>query len=133
MRWGGGRSGPRARAPSRARSSPARARALPRPNPFPRHARASHVILPKELAKSLQPKRLLAEAEWRALGVQQSRGWAHYAIHRPEPHILLFRRELGTDPMTGKVRARRGGAPMRWREDLAPTHRPLPCTPFPHR
>ena len=21
----------------------------------------------------------------------------------PEPHILLFRRELGTDPMTGKV------------------------------
>ena len=63
----------------------------------------SHVILPKELAKSLQPKRLLAEAEWRALGVQQSRGWSHYAIHRPEPHILLFRRELGTDPMTGKV------------------------------
>ena len=49
-----------------------------------------HVILPKELAKSLQAKRLLAENEWRALGVQQSRGWAHYAIHRPEPHILLF-------------------------------------------
>ena len=62
-----------------------------------------HVILPKELAKSLQAKRLLAENEWSALGVQQSRGWAHYAIHRPEPHILLFRRELGTDPMTGKV------------------------------
>lgn len=89
------------------------------------------MILPKELAKTLQPKRLLLETEWRALGVQQSRGWAHYAIHRcararlrrpplagrphahahtraparsPEPHILLFRRELGTDPMTGKVR-----------------------------
>jgi len=29
--------------------------------------------------------------EWRALGVQQSRGWVHYAIHRPEPHIMLFR------------------------------------------
>ena len=27
----------------------------------------------------------------------------HYAIHRPEPHILLFRRRLGTDPQTGKV------------------------------
>ena len=40
------------------------------------------MILPKELAKTLQPKRLLAENEWRSLGVQQSRGWVHYAIHR---------------------------------------------------
>lgn len=32
--------------------------------------------------------------EWRAIGVQQSRGWVHYAIHRPEPHIMLFRRPL---------------------------------------
>ncbi|KAF4390800.1 hypothetical protein G4B88_015690, partial [Cannabis sativa] len=32
--------------------------------------------------------------EWRAIGVQQSRGWVHYAIHRPEPHIMLFRRTL---------------------------------------
>jgi len=43
------------------------------------------------------------ENEWRSLGVQQSRGWQHYALHKPEPHILLFRRELGTDPMTGDV------------------------------
>jgi hypothetical protein len=41
--------------------------------------------------------------EWRRLGVQQSRGWEHYAFHRPEPHILLFRRPLGTDPHTGEV------------------------------
>jgi hypothetical protein len=34
------------------------------------------------------------QAEWRAIGVQQSRGWVHYAIHRPEPHIMLFRRPL---------------------------------------
>jgi cyclin-dependent kinase regulatory subunit CKS1 len=104
--------GPRP-SPERAAAS---ARARPRPQPLtpvphPTPLRClcllpcSHVILPKELAKSLQPKRLLAEAEWRALGVQQSRGWANYAIHRPEPHILLFRRELGTDPMTGKVNA----------------------------
>lgn len=33
--------------------------------------------------------------EWRGLGVQQSRGWVHYAIHRPEPHIMLFRRGPG--------------------------------------
>jgi len=27
----------------------------------------------------------------------------HYAIHRPEPHILLFRRPLGTDARTGQI------------------------------
>lgn len=36
----------------------------------------------------------LEQAEWRGIGVQQSRGWVHYAIHRPEPHIMLFRRPL---------------------------------------
>ena len=41
-----------------------------------------HVILPKELAKSLPKSRLLTESEWRGIGVQQSRGWHHYAIHR---------------------------------------------------
>ena len=62
--------------------------------------------------------------------MQQSRGWAHYAVHRreshfsfialaiffaspntlllsstrrPEQHILLFRRPLGTNPRTGLV------------------------------
>ena len=67
-----------------------------------------HVILTKEIAKMLplgpnKTPRLLSENEWRALGVQQSRGWVHYEIHRPESHILLFRRPLGTDPITGKV------------------------------
>lgn len=80
------------------------------------------MILPKELQRSL-PDRLLTETEWRQLGVQQSRGWVHYAIHkyvlitlclslspndvlyRPEPHILLFRRPLGTDPATGRINA----------------------------
>lgn len=66
-----------------------------------------HVILPKEVAKGLpminKVPRLLSETEWRALGVQQSRGWVHYEIHRPEAHILLFRRPLGTDPLTGKI------------------------------
>mmetsp|Transcript_104023 Transcript_104023/g.320877 ORF Transcript_104023/g.320877 Transcript_104023/m.320877 type:complete len:105 (-) Transcript_104023:332-646(-) len=66
-----------------------------------------HVILPKAIAKDMYKltsgKRLLEEDEWRNLGVTQSRGWAHYEIHRPEPHILLFRRLLGTDPQTGKV------------------------------
>lgn len=52
-----------------------------------------HVILPQDIAQHLPKNRLLHENEWRAIGVQQSRGWVHYAIHRPEPHILLFRRE----------------------------------------
>mmetsp|Transcript_31961 Transcript_31961/g.63398 ORF Transcript_31961/g.63398 Transcript_31961/m.63398 type:complete len:93 (-) Transcript_31961:226-504(-) len=70
-----------------------------------------HVILTKPVAKEMykltQGKRLLDEGEWRGLGVTQSRGWAHYEIHRPEPHILLFRRPLGTDPLTGRVAAGR--------------------------
>ena len=94
----------------------------------------SHVILPKELAKTLPKSRLLTENEWRGIGVQQSRGWQHYALHRyvhlyihynrlhavhthtfmiifcyqlllhsPEPHILLFRRVLGTNPQSGRI------------------------------
>jgi cyclin-dependent kinase regulatory subunit CKS1 len=62
-----------------------------------------HVILPKELLRQIHRGKLLTEAEWRSIGVQQSRGWQHYAIHKPEPHILLFRRPLGTDPATGRV------------------------------
>ncbi|KAF4685770.1 Cyclin-dependent kinases regulatory subunit 2 [Perkinsus olseni] len=77
-----------------------------------------HVILPKRIAKDMfrifqaeaqmrgrptAEPRLLTESEWRGLGVQQSRGWMHYENHRPEPHILLFRRPLGTNPLTGQV------------------------------
>ena len=36
-------------------------------------------------------ERFMTEEEWRKLGVQQ---WEHYARHRPELHILLFRRPL---------------------------------------
>ena len=49
-----------------------------------------HVILPKELARMLKSRFktssgdpvLLAEHEWRGMGVQQSRGWEHYAWHK---------------------------------------------------
>ncbi|RWS29163.1 Cyclin-dependent kinases regulatory subunit 1-like protein [Leptotrombidium deliense] len=53
-----------------------------------------HVVLPKEIAKLVPKTHLMTESEWRNLGVQQSHGWAHYMIHEPEPHILLFRRQL---------------------------------------
>lgn len=38
--------------------------------------------------------RLLTEEEWRGIGITQSPGWVHYEVHAPEPHVLLFRREL---------------------------------------
>ncbi len=62
-----------------------------------------HVILPKEVYEKMPKRRLLNESEWRGLGVTQSRGWLHYTIYRPEPHILLFKRPLGTNPYTGEV------------------------------
>ena len=62
-----------------------------------------HVILPTDAARLCPKNKLLSESEWRQLGVQQSRGWEHYAVHKPEPHVLLFRRPVGTDPVTGAV------------------------------
>lgn len=67
-----------------------------------------HVILTKSMAHdartlmNLRASRLLREDEWRSIGVQQSRGWQHFMQHPPEPHVLLFRRPLGTDPVTGQ-------------------------------
>lgn len=60
-----------------------------------------HVQLSKNIYKAMPKGKLLLESEWRSLGVQQSRGWVHYEIHKPEPFILLFRRPKGTDPITG--------------------------------
>ncbi|KAK9498009.1 hypothetical protein O3M35_003898 [Rhynocoris fuscipes] len=57
-----------------------------------------HVVLPKEMVKLIPKSRLLSESEWRAIGVQQSRGWVHYMTHSPEPHILLFKRPVSQDP-----------------------------------
>lgn len=46
-----------------------------------------HVILPKDVAANVPPDRLMSEAEWRKLGVQQSRGWVHYMVHKPGMHL----------------------------------------------
>ena len=56
-------------------------------------AARSHVILPKHIAKNAPKGRLLTETEWRGVGVQQSRGWVHYAIHRclPPAHPATHR------------------------------------------
>ena len=65
------------------------------------------MIVPKSLKSEIPRNRLMSENEWRGIGVTQSRGWMHYMIHPPEPHILLFRRPIRTDPRTGK-------APKNW-------------------
>ena len=48
-------------------------------------------------------QRLLTEDEWRALDLRMSMGWHHFMVYQPEPHVLLFRRQLGTNPRTGLV------------------------------
>ena len=61
-----------------------------------------NVILPKSYLKKI-PGRLMNEKEWRELGIVQSRGWEHYLIFKKEPHVILFRRPIGTDPETGNI------------------------------
>lgn len=59
-----------------------------------------HVTIPKSTGEKL-PRRTLTEYEWRSINIEMSMGWEHYMRHAPEPHILLFRRRIGTDPKTG--------------------------------
>ena len=47
-------------------------------------------------------QKLLTETEWRNAGVTQGMGWKHYLVFPPEDHVLLFRRVLGTDTLTGQ-------------------------------
>ena len=46
-----------------------------------------HVVLPKSMVRMLptgadSKPRIMTDKEWRGIGVQQSRGWEHYAVHR---------------------------------------------------
>eukprot|EP01013_Petalomonas_cantuscygni_P040209 TRINITY_DN72030_c0_g1_i1.p2 TRINITY_DN72030_c0_g1~~TRINITY_DN72030_c0_g1_i1.p2 ORF type:complete len:115 (+),score=6.40 TRINITY_DN72030_c0_g1_i1:77-421(+) len=58
-----------------------------------------HVTLPREYLKILPQKGmvLMSERQWRSFGIQQSLGWEHYMIHKPEAHILCYRRRLDFD------------------------------------
>lgn len=45
------------------------------------------------MVKLVPKTHLMSESEWRAIGVQQSKGWVHYMTHSPGnyyPKILLF-------------------------------------------
>jgi cyclin-dependent kinase regulatory subunit CKS1 len=52
-----------------------------------------HVVLPKNLARWLPQNQILKQEQWIEIGVHQSSAWEHYMIYKPEPHILLFKRE----------------------------------------
>ncbi|CAK0896948.1 unnamed protein product, partial [Prorocentrum cordatum] len=68
-----------------------------------------HVMLPKAVAKDMYKltngKRLLEEDPTSGVGWECSRAGAGRTTRSTArtPHILLFRRLLGTDPQTGKV------------------------------
>uniref|UniRef100_A0A8D2GPG6 Cyclin-dependent kinases regulatory subunit n=1 Tax=Urocitellus parryii TaxID=9999 RepID=A0A8D2GPG6_UROPR len=59
-----------------------------------RTCRFKSYLLPPPITSVLPKTHLISEEEWRRLGVQQSLGCVHYMIHKPEPHILLFRQPL---------------------------------------
>ncbi|KAF9286353.1 Cyclin-dependent kinases regulatory subunit (Cell division control protein cks1) [Mortierella alpina] len=40
--------------------------------------------------------RILTEEEWREVGITMSQYWVNWMRHDPEPHVLLFRRPVGT-------------------------------------
>ncbi|XP_050306483.1 cyclin-dependent kinases regulatory subunit [Anthonomus grandis grandis] len=57
-----------------------------------------HVVIPKEMVKYVPKTHLMSEDEWRGIGIQQSKGWIHYMNHKPEPHVLLFKRPITEQP-----------------------------------
>ena len=48
------------------------------------HFEYRYVVLPREMAADLKARKnpLLTEEEWRGMGIQQSRGWAHAGFHK---------------------------------------------------
>ncbi|CAJ0858477.1 14365_t:CDS:2 [Entrophospora sp. SA101] len=67
-----------------------------------------HVILPKEISLHVPRDRLMIEDEWRALGVQQSKGWEHYMIHEKdyyEKYLLPLEKERELQQQTQESNA----------------------------
>ncbi|KAF9190267.1 Cyclin-dependent kinases regulatory subunit (Cell division control protein cks1) [Haplosporangium sp. Z 767] len=56
-----------------------------------------------ENAYSLTLK-LLKDQEWRNIGIRMSNYWENWMRHDPEPHVLLFRRPLGTGERLARER-----------------------------
>ena len=62
-----------------------------------------HVIMTKDFLRKIPVGRIMSENEWRSLGIQQSKGWENYYQYKKEPHVILFRRPIGTNPETGEI------------------------------
>ena len=64
-----------------------------------------HIILTKNQYKIIRDiPGLIPEDIWRnQFQIQVSKGWTNYARYPGEPHIILLRRPIGTDPQTGIV------------------------------
>lgn len=57
------------------------------------HLFRRHVVLPQDVAAQLPKGKLLSEAEWRALGVQQSRGWVGTVLSAVVRYIGAMRED----------------------------------------
>ncbi|EFN57029.1 hypothetical protein CHLNCDRAFT_21447 [Chlorella variabilis] len=73
--------------------------------PLPPLAACRHVRLPPDIVQLVPKGRLMSEVEWRGIGVQQSRGWVRFAVHQPEPHILMSRRPLDAAAIQARYQA----------------------------
>lgn len=59
------------------------------------------VTLPNDIAKKV-PKRLLSDGEWRALGIQMSKGWVNYHPIMDGKN-LLFKRSYSGEGKTPRA------------------------------
>ena len=88
-----------------------------------------HVIVPLKLYPYLSKRnRTYLTSEWRSIGITLSRGWINYMLYEAEPHVFIFKRPLGTDPLTGKQPA--GWCPPDWETEsyflkMRPTNTPV--------
>lgn len=67
------------------------------------HYEYRQVGVSSEIGKMIMEKGVLSEEKWRELGISMSKGWTNYTCYKIEPHIMLFRRPIGTDGRTGVV------------------------------
>lgn len=52
-----------------------------------------HVLLPKEVFKTMEKNKILTEEEVLSMGIVNSKGWEHYTVFKNEPYVLLFRKK----------------------------------------
>ena len=74
------------------------------PKYFDENYEYRQVTFDKELGSALKGLGTISEKDWGLIGISMSKGWVHYDCHPPEPHVLLFRRPLNSDPASGLLK-----------------------------